>query len=317
MTHMPKLVIGISATCVFDMHDIDQAFQTAAKVCVSSAVQEYRDLMRSHEDEQLKPGTAMPLIQSIIRLNTHCGLEQSPIELVIISRNSIDSGIRVLKSLRANGMAIQRFAFTAGDDVVPYVKAFGVDLFLTTNNADAQALIDQGICAAAVLRAPPESAAASESEPLCIAFDGDAVIFDESSELIFKEQGLVAFQAHENDHQQDPIPRGPFAHFLEKLSGLQKALPLINGKPLVRIALVTARGFPAEMRVINTLRHWGVAVDQSFFLSGFEKSAILAALKPHIFFDDQDRHLELASTHTPAGKVPYPSFSKLSARSQA
>jgi 5'-nucleotidase len=65
------------------------------------------------------------------------------------------------------------------------------------------------------------------------------------------------------------------------------------------------------MRVIKTLREWGVYVDEAFFLGGVEKSRVLKAFKPHIFFDDQDVHLESAALAVPSGKVPYHSDSPL------
>ena len=52
-------------------------------------------------------------------------------------------------------------------------------------------------------------------------------------------------------------------------------------------------------------------VDAAFFLGGVEKSKVLEALRPHIFFDDQDVHLDSASKVVPSGKVPYPTDSPL------
>ena len=79
----------------------------------------------------------------------------------------------------------------------------------------------------------------------------------------------------------------------------------------VRIAIVTARNSPSEMRVIKTLRDWGVYVDEAFFLGGVGKDKILKAFRPHIFFDDQDIHLDAAANLVPSAKVPYLSSSAL------
>ena len=79
----------------------------------------------------------------------------------------------------------------------------------------------------------------------------------------------------------------------------------------VRIAIVTARSAPAEMRVINTLRHWGVYVNEIFFLGGMQKTKVVKAFRAHIFFDDQDLHLDPAARHVPSGRVPYRSDSPL------
>jgi len=55
----------------------------------------------------------------------------------------------------------------------------------------------------------------------------------------------------------------------------------------------------------------GVYVDEIFFLGGLDKSKILRAFRAHIFFDDQDVHLDETSHYIPSGKVPYASNSIL------
>jgi len=47
----------------------------------------------------------------------------------------------------------------------------------------------------------------------------------------------------------------------------------------------------------------GRYVDEVFFLGALDKSKVLKAFKPHIFFDDQDAHLEKAVAIVPSGKV--------------
>ena len=186
-----------------------------------------------------------------------------------------------------------------------------MDLFLTTNVDDAQKVSDAGKCAVALLKAPPADMVKPPTDQVRIAFDGDAVLFDESSELVYKSKGLVEFQQNEDTQQDVPMLEGPYASFLQKLAKLQKRLPFGVEMSPVRLAIVTARSAPAEMRVINTLRAWGVHVNEVFFLGGLNKAAILKAFKPHIFFDDQDLHIENASTVVPSGKVPYKSDSPL------
>jgi 5'-nucleotidase len=107
------------------------------------------------------------------------------------------------------------------------------------------------------------------------------------------------------------MEEGPYAQFLGKLAKLQSRLPFSVEFSPVHLAIVTARNAPAELRVIKTLRHWGVYVNEIFFLGGLEKAKVLKAFRAHIFFDDQDVHLEPAAKHVPAGKVPYKSTSPL------
>ncbi len=306
------LVIGISATALFDLKEADKVFREKYSSDKDTAIAEYRKYMLEREGEPLDDGTGMPLVKALLELNKYQPKGESPlIEVVVMSRNSPETGIRVLQNIRNNKLKISRHAFTGGESVVDYLDAFGVDLFLTTTIVDAQKVIDGKTCAAAVLKNPPKNHKKIPEGQVRIAFDGDAVLFDESSEIVYKAEGLDRFNKIEDQHQDMPMEEGPYAALLKKLSRLQERLPFSVEYSPVRISIVTARNTPAEMRVIKTLRHWGVYVDEIFFLGGLEKTNVLEAFHPHIFFDDQDLHIENASKVVPAGKVPYPSDSPL------
>ncbi len=306
------LVVGISATALFDLSESDELFRETSKSNPDSAIEIYRKHMMETEDQPLEHGTGYPLVKALQNLNTYQKKNEPPlIQVVVMSRNSPDSGIRVLNSIRHHGLSITRSAFTAGESVVDYLEAFDVDLFLTTNSEDAQKVIDSRSCAVAVVTPPPEAIEKIQTDQVRIAFDGDAVLFDESSEIVYKTKGLTAFHKEEDEKQNIPLEEGPYATLLKKLSRLQDRLPIRVECSPVRIALVTARNSPAEMRVIKTLRHWGVYVDEAFFLGGVGKDKVLRAFKPHIFFDDQTVHLEAASKIVPSGRVPYRSESPL------
>ncbi len=301
------LVVGISATALFDLSEEDRQFQLRYQDDPEQALEEYRRIMRERENVPLKPGAGYPLVKALLNVNRFTREGQSPlVEVVVMSRNSPETGLRVLKTIRSLQLSITRFAFTAGESVTDYLDAFDVDLFLTTRSADAQEVINSRSCAAAVLNAPPEGLDSIPTDQVRIAFDGDAVLFSEESELVYKTKGLEEFQRGEDARQDTPLEEGPYATFLKKLGKLQDRLPIRVELSPIRIALVTARNSPAEMRVVKTLQHWGVYVDEAFFLGGVEKTKVLKAFKPHIYFDDQDVHLEPASKIVPAGKVPYP-----------
>jgi 5'-nucleotidase len=306
-------VVGVSATALFDLTEADQVFRAKFAQDRRTAVSEYRAYMLERENKPLADGTAMPLVKALLALNSHRQSDKEPplAEVVVMSRNSPETGIRVFNNIRSRNLSISRHAFTGGESVVSYFDAFDVDLFLTTNVRDAQRVVNGGTCAVAVLRPPPSDQAAPPENQVRIAFDGDAVLFDESSEIVYKTKGLAEFHKNENGNQDSPIPEGPYAALLVKLSRLQKRLPFGEEFSPVHMAIVTARNSPAEMRVIKTLRHWGVYVNEIFFLGGFDKSPVLKAFRPHIFFDDQDLHLDGASKYVPAGKVPYRSNSPL------
>ncbi len=306
------LVIGISATALFDLSEADALFQTIYQENRETAMLKYRQYMLERENDPLKDGTGMPLVKALLKLNKHQPEGESAlIEVVVMSRNSPETGIQVFNNIRKHNLNITRHAFTGGESVVDYLDAFDVDLFLTTNIDDAQKVIDGFTSAAAILKQPPEDLAKIPEGQVRIAFDGDAVLFDDTSELVYKAEGLGSFYRNEDRKQDVPMSEGPYATLLKKLARLQERLPFSVEFSPVRIAIVTARNAPAEMRVIKTLRQWGVYVDEVFFLGGLEKSKILKAFKPHIFFDDQELHLEKASKYVPSGKVPYYSNSPL------
>ncbi|QSZ41346.1 5'-nucleotidase [Sulfurimonas aquatica] len=306
------LVIGISATALFDLCEADNLYKEEFKRHPNTAIDIYRAFMLKHEDVLLETGIGYPLVRALLNLNRYQKKGEAPlVEVVIMSRNSPDTGVRVLNTIRELELSITRSAFTAGESSADYLEAFDVDLFLTTNEEDAQKVIDNGVCASAVLNIPPEYKPDISDEQVRIAFDGDAVLFDESSELVYKEEGIEAFHNNEQKSQNIPMNEGPFASFLKKLAKLQERLPMKMEFSPIRIAIVTARNAPSDLRVIKTLRHWGVYVDEAFFLGGLEKSKILKSFKAHIFFDDQDVHLKNSSLVVPSGKVLYPSSSKL------
>ena len=306
------LVIGISATALFDLSASDELFKKEYKENPDTAIVTYRKYMLENENITLDEGIGFPLIKALLSLNRYQEEGQAAlVEVVIMSRNSPDTGIRVLNTIRSLNLGITRSAFTAGESSADYLEAFNVDLFLTTDESDAQKVIDNGVCASAILSTPPEYKCDIPDGQVRIAFDGDAVLFDESSELVYKEKGIEAFHENEDNSQDIPMKEGPFASFLKQIAKLQERLPMKVEFSPVRIAIVTARNSPSEMRVIKTLRHWGVYVDEAFFLGGIEKSNILKAFKAHIFFDDQDVHLETSALVVPSGKVLYPSGSQM------
>jgi hypothetical protein len=208
--------------------------------------------------------------------------------------------MRVFNSIEAHGLAITRGAFRGGRDPWPYLPAFHCDLFLSAEPAAVRAALDQGTPAALVL-APPETVSDVDRE-VRIAFDGDAVLFDEESDQIFRREGQEAFFKFEAEHAEEPLSPGPFQPFLEGLARVQSRFPDENSP--IRTALVTARNAPAHKRVVNTFRAWGIRVDEAYFLGGIDKTEILRRFQPHIFFDDSLAQLERAASEVPSAHVP-------------
>ena len=295
------LVIGVSTRALFNLEAENEVFN-------KKGVVEFRKYQLEHEEAPLEPGTAFYLVQSLLELNKQAN--KRIIEVIVMSRNSPETGIRVLNSIRTLNLDITRVALSGGEPLAPYIDAFDVDLFLSKDEKDVQTVIDSKVCAAALIYAPP-TAFNPQDNRVKIAFDADAVLFSDESEHRYKTEGMAAFHQYESENENIPLREGPFANLLIKLSKIQLQFPTgIELSPL-RLAIVTARNAPSHMRVIKTLRHWGVYVDEAYFLGGVSKDKVLQAFGAHIFFDDQETHLEPASKIVPSGKVPYTSDSPM------
>lgn len=290
------LVVGISSRALFDLEEENRLYE-------EKGLKEYADYQIRHENDILKPGTGFQLVKALLKINT-IDPEKKNIEIIIMSRNSADTSLRIFNSIEHYGLYITRAALSGGESLAPYLTAFNVDLFLSANEGDVQEAINAGF-AAGVICTHPEFPIDPMKEigQIRIAFDGDAVLFSDESERIYQEHGLEAFIEHEKINALKPLPEGPFAKLLKTISYLQRKLP--NDKVPIRTALVTARNAPAHERVIRTLREWGVRIDEAFFLGGVEKSEVLKAFGAHIFFDDQPVHLGPASKVVPSARVPY------------
>lgn len=287
------LVVAITSRALFDLHESDRVY-------AEQGLEAYRAHQREREDTPLDPGTAFPLVRGILAINDRAGEQLT--EVVILSRNDGDSGLRIMNSIKQHGLPISRAAFRGGEDPWAYLQAFRCDLFLSADRPDVQEALRQGFPSALVLDPPePRDAPPEEIDQVRIAFDGDAVLFDGESERFFQEHGLDAFLAREAELADKPMDPGPFKPFLVALGRIQSQF---SGRDSpIRTALVTARNAPAHERVIKTLRTWGVQLDESVFLGGVDKAEILDAMRPHIFFDDQLTHLERARSLVPSAHV--------------
>lgn len=297
------LVVGISSRALFDLEEENKIFD-------EQGITAYRNHQKAREQDFLQPGTAFHLVEALLSLNDLSKDGERLVEVIVMSRNSPETGIRVLHSIEHYGLDIVRMAFTGGEALSKYIEAFQVDLFLSKDEDDVQKITDSGMAAAALIYAPP-SDFQPERTSVRIAFDADAVLFSDESEHIYKTQGLEAFHKNEREQKLTPLKEGPYAKLLKTLSDIQHRMLSSGHVSPLRLAIVTARSGPAHLRVIQTLREWDVYVDEAFFLGGMPKDQVLKAFKAHIFFDDQDVHLTHAHKVVPSGKVPYKSDSPM------
>lgn len=284
------LVLAISSRALFDLSESHHVFET-------QGVEAYYQYQAANENNILSPGIAYPLIEKLLALNTN---DIGAVEIVLLSRNSADTGLRIFNSIRHYDLAISRAVFTGGATPYRYAEAFGAQLFLSADAEDVRKALQAGIAAATILPSQPSQ---NRSTELRIAFDGDAVLFSDEAEQIYQAQGLAAFTDSEMKAAHLPLASGPFKPFLSALHRIQHSTSAQHA--LIRTALVTARSAPAHERVIRTLRAWGIRIDEAVFLGGLDKALFLQAFGADIFFDDQQKHCESASQLVPTGHVPH------------
>jgi 5'-nucleotidase len=294
MTDQPRLTIAISSRALFDLEESHRIFET-------EGVDAYCRYQVERESESLAPGVAFGLVQKLLHLNRSLE-QQEQVEVVLISRNNADTGLRVFNSIQHYDLSITRAAFTGGQSPYRYVKPFNAHLFLSADPQDVRNALEAGVAAATIL--PSKSAiSTNDAEQLRIAFDGDAVLFSDEAERVFRSHGLEAFTASETAAANDPLPGGPFRDFLAALHRIQARYSQ-NDAP-IRTALFTARSAPAHERVVRTLRAWDIRIDEAVFLGGMDKGEFLSTFGADIFFDDQRGHCDSAREHVPTGHVPH------------
>jgi 5'-nucleotidase len=291
-TDTKPLVVAISSRALFDLDESHSVFET-------QGLEAYADYQISRENEFLQPGEAFPLVRKLLALNDD-EINHQGVEVILISRNSADSGLRIFNSIEHYGLDIERAVFTNGESRFGYMKAIGTDLFLSSHAEDVRRNLAAGFASAMIL---PGAKNRPDTSQLRIAFDGDAVLFSDEAERVYQAEGLEAFARFEKRRADEPLPDGPFKPLLQALQRIQSAYPVDNNP--IRTALVTARSAPAHKRVILTLRKWGIRIDEALFLGGKSKGPFLAAFGADIFFDDQQVHCDSAREHVATGHVPH------------
>lgn len=295
-----KFVIGVASSALFDLSESHQVY-------LEHGSEKYKQYQERHIDDTLRKGVAFPFIRRFLSINERFP-EQKPVEVVLLSRNSPETGLRVFRSIQHYGLDISRAAFMTGKSPFEYIPAFNCSLFLSGNEEDVQRGIKAGYPAGLVL--PSEVKDDEQDVELRVAFDFDGVLADDESEKVFQQGGLDAFIAHETEKVDIPHNQGLLADLFKKLAFMRK----LEGREIernpqyeriVRVAIVTARSAPTHERVVTSLENWGVSVDETFFLGGMEKARVLSVLKPHIFFDDQRRHLDSAAGNIPMVHIPF------------
>lgn len=290
-SYTEKLVVAISSRALFNLDESHKVFE-------SEGLEAYSRYQIDHEEEVLEPGDAFYMVKKLLQVN-HLLDGLARVEVILLSRNSADTGLRVFNSIKHYELDISRAAFTSGHSPYRYIVPFNCHLFLSMDAGDVRHALENGVAAATLM---PSSQENMDSRELRFAFDGDAVLFSDEAEKVYKKEGLRAFTESEVAAAHKPLSGGPFKSFLSALHTLQSEFK--DDCP-IRTALVTARSAPAHERVIRTLRAWDIRIDESLFLGGMEKGQFLKAYGADVFFDDQPLHCQSAQQHVATGHVPH------------
>ena len=287
---------------MFDLTKSDKVFRTKGE-------EKYRKYQEKNKSVPLPPGMAFSFIKRLLSLNDLSADGEGPmIEVVLLSRNDPDTGLRVLNSLHHYALGITRAIFQQGLSPHAYIKALNISLFLSSNKIDVLEAIAKGFPAGYVMDSKKIDDPSDDT--LRIAFDFDGVLADDASETVMQKGDLKKFHDHETANVMAPHGDGPLKKFLVRISKIQRAEenrrktnPIYKNR--LRVSIVTARNAPSHERAINTIKSWGVTVNDAFFLGGVEKRLVLDVLQPHIFFDDQTGHLATASEAAPSVHIPF------------
>ncbi len=293
-----KLVVGIASSALFDLTESDEVFRLQGR-------DGYEKYQEDHLADTLNPGPSFPFIQRLLGLNQ---IQRGLVEVIILSRNSPKSGLRVMNSIQDHSLDITRAVFREGVTSFEFMPTFNMSLFLSANKSDVINAVNSGHPAGYVL--PSSASSDSDDTSLRIAFDFDGVLGDDSSERIFQDGTLDEYFEYESSHAREPLNPGPLLRFLaeiNRIQGIEEARMRVDDDYIrrVSVSLVTARNAPAHERAVRSLEGWGVRVDGAFFLGGIDKTGVINGLKPHIFFEDQMKNLADPSLTAPAVHVPF------------
>lgn len=297
-----RLVVAVSSRALFDLEEEHRLFEEQGYAA-------FRDYQVAHKEDPLPPGVAFPFVKRLLALNDHFG-EENPFQVVVLSRNSPESAQRIFHSCRHWNLPVTSGAFTSGQSTFPFLRAFNVSLFLSANPKSVKMAIESGLPGGLVLPNTVEDV--DDQDPsLRIAFDFDGVIIDDEAEREYQKEGLAGFHQLERSKAATPHEPGPLRGLFAKLSHFQRLDYDLHGRdnpyfhPAIRISIETARGSQSADRLVTTLKTFGMSAAELFLLDGLDKTPILNAIRPHIFFDDQMRHLEDTKSVVPSVLVPF------------
>jgi 5'-nucleotidase len=214
----------------------------------------------------LRPLAHLPALQLKDALYRLAVLDLSPspedplVEVVLLSRNDPDTGLRVMKTIEHYGLGITRAIFMQGCSPYEYIPALNIALFLSGIKPDVEAAISSGHPAGQVLDSMFDDD--EDDQTLRIAFDFDGVLAGDESESVMQASGLTAFHDHEVKNVMQPHHPGQLKELLVRISRIQSAEEAYKQQHpeyenRIRVSIVTARNAPSHERALKTLKSWG------------------------------------------------------------
>ncbi|XP_056670815.1 cytosolic 5'-nucleotidase 1B isoform X4 [Monodelphis domestica] len=306
------ITIAVSSRALFNMVEDSKIFE-------NEGLEKYMEYQVLNENVILSPGPAFGFIKALqsvnARLRSLYPKEQDLFDIVLMTNNHAQVGVRLINSINHHGLLIDRFCMTGGESPIGYLKTYLTNLYLSADSDKVQEAIEEGI-AAATMYLGNKDLPFSDTQ-LRVAFDGDALLFSDEEEQSVEKGSDKNSQNPFNENK--PLAQGPLKEFLQDLGRLQKKFYAKDERMLcpIRTYLITARSAASSgARVLKTLRAWGLEIDEALFLAGAPKGPILVKIRPHIFFDDNMFHIKgVEKFGTIVASVPFP-LSRKSSQNQ-
>lgn len=116
-TTSEKLIAAIFSRALFNLDESHAVFE-------NEGVKAYCRYQVEREEIPLEPGVTFGLVKKLLALN-----ERNPanprVEVILLSRNSADTELRIFNSIMHHDLNIGQTAFTRGESTHPYISAFG------------------------------------------------------------------------------------------------------------------------------------------------------------------------------------------------
>ncbi|XP_078256251.1 cytosolic 5'-nucleotidase 1A-like [Rhinoraja longicauda] len=293
------ITIAVSSRTLFNMAEERAIYET-------DGLESYVKFQQEHENEPLKKGLAFALMKALETVNSRLhelypGTDEM-FDVVLMTNNHAQVGVRLINSINHYGLSIERFCLTGGTSPISYLKAYHTNLYLSSDPVKVAKALSEGI-AAATLCHLDKDAQLSEQQ-LRVAFDGDSFVSQEPNEKSSKNYMLADSLC---DYEPKPTPqmqqtgrggatepgKGLLVGFLEAIGKIQKKFYAKNQRMdcPIRVYLIIKKGGSAVgLKALKTIRSWGLDVDEAFILSGLSATVLLNKICPHIYLDEQSLH---------------------------